>query len=168
MIQYRKSSAMMVVMMDGGVVVMMAATENNNNYRPATTVFFSSSSERMKNGNCQSNMDKTKRPSGRVESSSFIRNHICHVRFKVSAHNQQHSLVRSAAVVGSTAISVPRGNHTQSSCNHDDTCIGGDLETEPALRFRIGGSYNLIPSQQNSGNFLGNGEDSDAPRPRSQ
>ncbi len=53
---------------------------------------------------------------------------------------------RSAAGVRITILSHGASQtHTQSH----GACIGGDLDTDPALRFRIGGSYNLSPVSKN-------------------
>jgi len=66
----------------------------------------------------------------------IISNRIRHVSFGASAYNQQHSFARKAQQQKTIAILASHGSHTQSH----ETSIGGDLDTDPALRFRIGGS----------------------------
>ena len=68
----------------------------------------------------------------------IISNRIRHVSFAASAYNQQqqHSFGRKAQQKTSQSLR-PTGVIIQSH----ETSIGGDLDTDPALRFRIGGSY---------------------------
>lgn len=67
----------------------------------------------------------------------IISNRIRYVSFAASAYNQQqqHSFGRKAQQKTSQSLR-PTGVIIQSH----ETSIGGDLDTDPALRFRIGGS----------------------------
>jgi hypothetical protein len=105
---------------------------SNNNYRPAMTRLVV----------VQIKKQKVKAAESKAQWESrviIISNRIRHVSFGASAYNQQqHSFARKAQHAEKTsAILRPHGSHTQKS---HETSIGGDLDTDPALRFRIGGS----------------------------
>ena len=70
----------------------------------------------------------------------IISNRIRHVSFGASAYNQPNNtalLEKRSSREEHPQFCVPHGSHTQKS---HETSIGGDLDTDPALRFRIGGS----------------------------
>jgi len=126
----------MVVMM---VVVVVGG---DNNYRPATTRL----SRQVRNN--QKKKEKKSKTKAQWESRVIIISN----RISVTATSasgchitKQHSFMQQRSRGGSNRILTPRGVSHKHAQSHD-TCIGGDLDTDPALRFRIGGSCNLSRS----------------------
>ena len=128
------------------VVVMMDRVEcGDGSNRPATTRLSRQVRKiRRKKMKPIKHERPNARPNANVESSlSVIVYPLRQRTTQLHATAQQRDVDSSLHEAKSHVI---RNNNTHTQMQSHDTCIGGDLDTDPALRFRIGGSYIFIVS----------------------